>query len=75
MANAVNQIEANHDELQKQISELIGLLRGPEGKEDPVVAMGNSLAALAAAIVSQSEVIELLRSDVVNLANSIIERG
>ena len=71
----VNQLDTNQSELQKQIVELVGLLKAPNEEADPVVMMGNSLAALVAAVASQTETMESLRSDVANLTNAIIERG
>jgi hypothetical protein len=65
-----NQTES---ELQIQIAELTRLLKPPYEAEDPVVTMGNALAALAAAITSQTEAIESLRADVANLTNAIME--
>jgi hypothetical protein len=70
-----NQSDTNQSELQRQIAELMALLKASNEEADPVVMMGNSLAALAAAVASQTETMELLRSDVANLTNAIIERG
>ena len=69
------QSKAAESELQKQIAELTKLLKPPQESEDPVVVMGNSIAALAAAITSQTEAIESLRVDVLNLTSAIMEHG
>jgi hypothetical protein len=70
-----NQLKTPESELQKQIAELTSLLKPPYEAEDPVVVMGNSLAALTEAIVAQTETIDLLRAEISNLTAAILEQG